>query len=442
MALPFLESLPARSAWSSESPAPIFSLFICAANGVVGSQFFPEELGPLSSEALAASGKATSELWQHAPNLTFVKGLRHPMNGPTGCSHAQGSSMALTARTPQGAGNMAMASGPSADVVIAERVQPGVEPLTLYAGNKRNGYIAERLSFDATGVVRAADDNPYLLYAKLMGLATPDGGMTPEGEAAARLLAESRNSVHDFVRDDLEALMNHQRLGAADRMRLQQHFDAIRDIEITMGDMLECSMADLDVPALEAFQTGFAFKMDGMIEDLVKLHMGLIATAFACNFNRTATLQWGDGTDNTRYAVPANAELNWPFHHISHRMQSDSSTGVNPVAERAHAEIDVVRMRSLAVGLDHFAARGLQDNAFVLWTNHIADGPTHDYRNLPTILWGNAGGYLKQGQYIDLGTTGTNQLFNTLISAAVQETGLAVEDFGEGTAGQLDALRA
>src|SRR5688572_3147167 len=81
VALPFLESLPERSAWSSESPPPIFSLFICAANGVVGTRFFPDDFGSFRSDDLAAAQKATSELSRHAPNLLFLKGLRHPANG-------------------------------------------------------------------------------------------------------------------------------------------------------------------------------------------------------------------------------------------------------------------------------------------------------------------------------------------------------------------------
>jgi hypothetical protein len=443
VALPFLESLPERSAWSSEA-SPVFSLFICAANGVVQPRFFPSALGPLTENDLATSATATAELARHADKLLFLKGLNYPVGGPTGCSHAQGSSIAFTARPASGAANMAMASGPSVDMVIAEHVQPGVDPLTLYAGNKRNGYIAERLSFDTDGRVRVAEDNPYLLYARLVGIAAPDGSMTPEGEAAAQLLAESRQSVHDFVKDELNALMNHSRIGSEDKRRLQQHVESIRDIEITMGGMAErCTLSGLDITALEALETGFAFTTDGMIEDLVKLHMSLVATAFACNFNRTATLQWGDGTDNTRYAVASNAELgNWPFHHISHRIQSDAATGTSELAEQAHAEIDVVRMQSLAAGLDHFAARGLADHSVVMWTNHIADGPSHSFRNLPTMLWGSAGGYLKQGAYIDLGGTTTNKLFNTLITAAVRDTGVTVDDFGEGTPGPIDAIIA
>jgi hypothetical protein len=170
--------------------------------------------------------------------------------------------------------------------------------------------------------------------------------------------------------------------------------------------------------------------------------MSVMAVAFACNFNRVATLQWGDGTDQTKYAVPSNASLGWPFHHISHRVQSDSATGMNPTAEQAHSEIDALRMETLAAGLDHFASRGLQDSCYVMWTNHVSDGPSHSFKNVPVILWGNAGGYLKQGQYVDAANSGNNKLLNTLISASIQDTGASVEDFGEGTGGQLDVIRA
>src|SRR4029079_17060904 len=130
-----------------------------------------------------------------------------------------------------------------------------------------------------------------------------------------------------------------------------------------------------------------------MIEAVPKLHLELVALAFACNFNRVATLQHGDGTDQTQYAVPSNESLRWPFHHLSHRVQSDGATGSNPTAEKAHAEIDVLRMQTLLHGLDQFKARGLLDKSFVMWTNHVADGPSHSFKNVPTIIAGNAGGY-------------------------------------------------
>src|SRR4029079_7370615 len=146
-------------AWAQDQ-SPIFSLFMCAANGVVGDKFFPAAPGSLTEDALAAATETSpSTLSRHAANLLFVRAINFPMNGPTDCGHAQGLCQALTARAAGGGGKTATSTGPSADVIIAGKVSPGVDPLTLYAGNKRNGYIVERLSFKAGGAgqVRAAD---------------------------------------------------------------------------------------------------------------------------------------------------------------------------------------------------------------------------------------------------------------------------------------------
>lgn len=439
VALPFLESLPERSAWAADEK-PIFSLFICAACGVVPEQFFPETPGPLTGKDLAAAGKATSELANHAEKLLLLSGIDWP--GLTvGEPHAVGFCEALTAMQPLSTGASALAAGPSADSVIASLVHPDKEPLALYAG-QQSGYIDERLSFSGPGELRAAQQNPYQLYLELVGLASPGGGMTPDAEATARLLDESRNSIHDLVREDLTALMNHPRLSAADKQRLQQHFEAIRDVEVTMGEMADrCTLQGLDLDRLESYQT-YKYDPSTTTEETLRLHMSLVALAFACNYRRTATIQWGDGYDGTIYDVPSNAGR-YRFSWICHRNQSDGGSGpMIPYAEQAHAEIDGVRMRSLAVGLDHFEARGLSDQCFVMWTNHFRDGPAHNFRDIPHIIWGNAGGYLRQGEYLDLGSVGNNRLHNTLISAAVQDTGITVEDFGEGTGGLLEEIMA
>lgn len=444
IALPFLEGLPSRSAWAADRP-PVFSLYIVAACGVVGNRFFPDKTGPLTTAGLAAmTDKATHVLAPHAPNLLFIRGINFPMSGPTNCGHAQGLCQVLTARPAQGGGKTATATGESADMVIARLVnEGGADPLTLYAGNRKNGYIAERISFKGGGAgqVRSADDNPYTLYSKLVGLTGSVGG---GGRALAEELIRTRKSVNDFVREELNSLMRMSALSAADKHRLQQHFDSIRDTEVTMGEMgSACSQAGLATSELEALEGGLAFKMDGMIEDVAKLHLELVALAFACNFNRVATLQHGDGTDQTKYAVPANEGLRWPFHHISHRVQSDAVSGNNPTAEQAHAEIDVLRMKTLLHGLDHFKARDLFDKSIILWTNHVADGPSHSFRNVPTIIAGSGGGYLKQGAYIDAGNVTNNRLFNGLIAAAVRDKTEWTENFGEGQgSGPIDGMLA
>jgi hypothetical protein len=442
--LPFLEGLPLRSAWAVDNP-PVFSLFIVAACGVVGNKFFPNAVGPLTTSSLAAmSDKATSVLAPHADHLVFLKNINFPMNGPTSCGHAQGLCQSLTAAPSEGMSQNAYSTGISADMVIAKAVNENAgDPLTLYAGNKKNGYIAERISFKGGGAgqVRPADDNPYTLYSKLVGL-TRTGSGAPDPGAAE--LVTTRRSVNDLVRGELNALLGDARLSAADRMRLQQHFDSLRDVETTMANMAaSCSADGLSTSQLDALKSGLAFQTNGMIEDVAKLHLELVALAFACNFNRVATLQHGDGTDATKYNVPSNASLGWPFHHISHRVQSDSATGMNPTAEQAHAEIDVLRMNTLRHGLDAFQARGLFDKSFIMWTNHVADGPSHSFKNVPHIIAGDGGGYLKQGAYLDAGNVTNNKLFNTLITAAVRDKSSAMQDFGSGMgSGQIAGMLA
>jgi hypothetical protein len=444
--LPFLEGLPSRSAWAADA-APVFTMFVVAQNGVVGKNFFPSATGALTTAGLAgATDIATSVLSPHAANLLFLKGLNYPNPGPKSCGHAEGNVQTLTGLAPGSTGNTAYAAGPSADTLIAKALG-AADPLALYSGTK--GFIAERISFKAAGAgqVRSADVNPYLLYSKVVGLAgsaptTPSTPSTPSTtDLIAQELANKRKSVNDLVRNELKSLMNMSVLSAADKQRLDQHFQAIRDIEVNMGNMAptgaSCSMDGIAADKYEALKTGFAFK-SAQMEDYVKLHLQIMAVAFGCNYNRVATLQWGDGTDGTKYDVPSNSGLGWTFHQLSHRIQSDSASGNNPTAEAAHHEIDTLRMKTFLAGLDAFKAHGLQDHAQIVWTNTIADGPSHSTRGVPMIIWGSGGGYLKQGAYVDTAGAANAKVLNSIMEAATRDKG-AAPAIGSGT---FDGMKA
>ena len=382
VALPFLESLPERSAWAETSP-PVFGFFLCGTSGVVASKFFPDAPGPLTQAGLAAAGKGTSQLAAHANNLLFVSGIRWPPGSAKNERHGEGLCASLSGRVPfrDGSSPGPLATGPSADAYIASRAHPGKPSLALYVGPPST-FIGPSLSFSGAGRLQPVTSNPYNLYLELMGLAAPGGGMTPESQRAAQLLLDSRKSVNDLVREELTALTQNQRIGAADRQRLQVHFDAIRDAEKMMAGLAtdatqQCTSMGLDVTAFEALKS---YKYDAhRTDEVVALFMSLVAMAFACNYRRAASLQWGDAYDSTIYNVASNARK-WKFVYISHRLQSDSAIGsdqTDPVAAAAHAEIDVARMTTLAAGLDHFKARGSPIRA-------SSCGPTSTPRDRPT----------------------------------------------------------
>jgi hypothetical protein len=443
--LPFLEGLQERSAWAQTKP-PVFTMYIVGSCGVVAKSFLPDATGAITSSSLSgATGKAVSALSAHAPNLLLIKNVNWPKPGVSGCGHAEGLVQSLTAAPPGTNGNQAYSSGPSADMVISQAVNaPGVDPICLYAANKP-AYVADRISFRGagSGQVRSGDQNPYLLYQKLVGLttATPTGG-TMTDPVAAELVA-TRRSVNDLVKAELNTLMGNTALSADDKQRLKLHFDSIRDLEVTMGNMgLMCTKTGLDTTTLDTYKSNFRFQPSDVVLTYVELHMQLVALAFACNYNRVATLQWGDGTDGTKYNVPANQGLGWTFHQLSHRVQSDSATGSNSTAEQAHAEIDVLRMKTIAKGLDSFAARGLANSAMVMFTTHISDGVTHSGGNVSHIIWGNGGGYLKTGQFIDAAKATNNKLHNTIITAAIRDKSTAAVTFGSGSGtGEIAAMK-
>jgi hypothetical protein len=437
--LPFLEGLPERSAWAASSP-PVFTFYVIGSCGVVGKSFFPDTTGALTTAGLnGLSDRAVTPLANHAANLIFLKNVSWPQNVKS-CGHAEGLCQSLTAIPPGSTGNTAYSGGPSADMVISQAVNPtGTDPICLYSASKP-AYIADRISFRGAGAgqVRSGDQNPYLLYSKLVGLTTTTstGGTTTDPVAAE--LAATRKSVNDLVRAELNSLMNNSALSTDDKNRLQLHFQSIRDTEVMMGNagmMCTTDGLGLDTTTLNSYKSNFSWHQDGgMVETVTALHMQLVALAFACNYNRVATLQWGDGTDGNKYNTPSSVAVgSWTFHQISHRVMSDGATGTNPTAEQAHHETDGVRMTTLAKGLDAFAARGLQNSAQVMFATHIADGPSHSGINVPHIIWGNAGGFLKTGQFLDPGKITSNKLQNTLITAAIRDKSTATVDFGMGT---------
>jgi hypothetical protein len=76
--------------------------------------------------------------------------------------------------------------------------------------------------------------------------------------------------------------------------------------------------------------------------------------------------------------------------------------------------------------------RPLLDDTQAVWLNSNANGPPHSVQNVPHIVGGSGGGWLKQGQMVS--GAGTNNLFlNTIITGAIggKSAPAPVTDFGD-----------
>jgi hypothetical protein len=433
LALPFLESIKfVSSARAQSSSRIVYSVFVRQGNGVQQAmdnepeRFWPRALGKITSESLSTTDadRAVSELAAYADKLLMVRGTRFAFPG-AGCGHSGGINQCLTAARVIGEGKDSLADGESIDWRIAKELNPaGVEPLTLMSG-PQEAYIAAGLSYSGSGQLRGAQNNPFAIYTDMVGLGNGDAELINQ-------IATRRKSVNDLVREEMQDLMSRPYLGSADRQRLQTHFEVIRDMELSMA----CTLTDGEIQAMEDMAPGAEDNGNRIV--VAEMLMDLIAFAFACDLNRTATLQIGTGNDGTRYYV--DGELQNTFHRISHRIDDDGSEGPPiPNADVLHHKIDRMFGQMFVHLLDRLSmypgpgGGTLLDDCVALWTNDLANGPPHSYNNVPQIIAGSAGGFLKTGEYVDAGNVTHNKFLNTILSAVGlrNDSGDFYDSFGD-----------
>jgi hypothetical protein len=460
--LPILETFQPRRA-SAQDLQHRYALFVRQGNGVqqgdvgggnggggdYGSEpdrFWPTKLGPLTTAAMQADGdQAVNVLAAHAEKLLIVRGLRYQDLGvDAGCGHSGGGLLCLTAAKANGHEiEKALAMGESIDNrIVRELQQPGDEPLTLRAG-VRSSYLDDVLSYRGPTDRRTAQQNPYNAYTALFGMAEA----TPAGDEA---LAARRKSVNDYIRKELAVLLQNQKLSKDDRYRLEHHQQAIRDLETT----LSCKLSPELLAVMSETGNDEATRDDRAL-DVAQMQMQTMALAVACGSTRAATLQIGNGNDQTQYTI--NGKKYERFHHISHRINGDGGEGsAIENADVKHHEVDKMFGQLFAYLIEQLSSYTtptgtLLDEGASIWLSDVATGD-HSGNNLPYVVAGSAGGYLRTGAYVDAAAgSGDNYLthnrFLNTIGAAVgckNQSGAPLDDFGDASLprGLVEAMLA
>ena len=121
----------------------------------------------------------------------------------------------------------------SVDHVIAQAINPGSAgsrrpALNLLVGNGGGSRGLGYISYSASGQAIQGINNPWNAYSDFMGL-----GGTGGAPSDAQMRIARQQSVLDLVSDDFDDLKRAP-LSAADRDKLDAHFQAIREIEMGM----------------------------------------------------------------------------------------------------------------------------------------------------------------------------------------------------------------
>jgi hypothetical protein len=164
-----------------------------------------------------------------------------------------------------------------------------------------------------------------------------------------------------------------------------------------------------------------------------KLQSDMITIAFQADLTRTVTFLVGREGSNRPYR-----EIGVPegHHNLTHHRN-------NPEMIEKVAQINCYHMRTFAAWMEKMKShqegdRTLLDNSMIVYGSGIADGNRHTHEDLPTMLLGSGGGFLKPGRrVIYKRETPICNLYLTMMEGM----GVHRENFGDAT-GHLPELTA
>ncbi len=394
LGLPLLDAMQPRAARAQTSSAPRRIMFVFQANGDQTKQRFSA-----AGETDFVLGEFLSPLEPYRNELLFLNRLNKRFyelpEDARSDNHQQGGSS--LAPFTSGAGSFPIGGtedqtigyveGPSADYAIGERViqaDPSVahRHLVYRVGDKSNNIWNLHSHAGPIGEQNPVppETDPYAAYARLFG------SNDPAAQQAVQRQLDKKRSALDLVLGDLGSL--EKRVGAADKRKLEQHTQALRDIERTLtGSATGCGTLDLGAK-LEVYK-------DDNHAAVGQLFFKISALAFACDQTRSIQFNWSGNTSNRVYR---NLDLSEGHHDISHDSSEESFATVRRIHKHRWTEntklYDLLKATPDGDGT-------LWDHTLIVHWNELAQGDSHSIEDSLIVLAGGAHGYFTQGRLID-----------------------------------------
>jgi hypothetical protein len=306
----------------------------------------------------------------------------------------------LLAGSFQGAGGPAgYADRISVDQFIANRIGTGTPFPSLEFGVRViGGEPLNTISYSGANQPNVPIYDPVQMYARMFA------NSTLSSTQLTTLLSE-RKSVLDFLQSDISALES--RLSGNDQTRLDAHLTGVRTMEQQLSNSVATCAAPSAPPALDPNDMA-NFPAIG------KLQMDMMLLAHSCGMTHVSTFMWANADSWQYYPF---AGVNEEHHGTSHCSDSDSVNVENLVL------INIWQAQQVAYMLDQLSTTlesdgsTMLDNTVLLWGNELGVGNTHDYRNIPWMLAGGAGGYLNSGRYLQFADVPHNNLLVSICNA-------------------------
>lgn len=423
IALPFLDAMTPALA-SSKVKAPVRMGFVYVPNGMDIRNWnlnYEGKLGELS--------RIMKPLEPYRDEITVLSNLTHN-NGRAlldgAGDHGRCCGSYLTGVQPRKTA-VDIKCGISCDQIVANEIgqktrfpslEMGMED-SRQAGDCDSGYscaYTNNLAWRSETQPLPPILDPRTLFERLFGA---DAGLTPEQRAQRNRF---RRSILDFVTNDTKKLQGD--LGPTDRRKLDEYLSSIRDIERQIAKA-EKDNAQID-PKMEK-----PYGVPADFAEHFKLMTDMLTVALQADLSRVFTfLVTREGTSRP-YREIGIADGHHPCTH--HRN--------DPVLMEKVAQINTYHVKQFAGWVEKLKSikegdSSLLDNCMIVYGAGLADGNRHNHEDLPTLMVGRGGDYIKPGRRIVYRReTPMSNLFVTMMD----RMGVPVEFFGDST-GRIDGL--
>ena len=298
----------------------------------------------------------------------------------------------------------------------------GIAPVTTGV-DKNVGYTrvyGSHISWASATSPLARELNPQLAFERLFRAGNGQG----DGAKEEALLL-------DRVLTDAKELR--QKLGGADRQRLDEYLSVVRSLE----DRLERAASPEQSKWKPRVALDPAAKPTGNPKDYaehVRLMFDIIALGFQSDSTRVATFLFGNEVSNQNFAFVDG--VTGAHHSLSHHENKPDNMRQYQLINKWHIEQYGYLLRKLRDMKE--GESNVLDNSMILFGAGIRDGNKHDPHNLPLILAGKAGGRLASGQHLSYEKdTPLSNLYVSMLDAF----GTPVERFADST-GRLPGVLA
>ncbi len=423
IALPFLDAmLPSGKAAAAAANSRTRLIAIEMVHGSAGSTQYgilknmwsPAQVG----RVFDLSPTSLASLEPYRDYLTIVSNTdcqnAEAFSAPEiGADHFRSAAVFLTQAHPKQTQGSDVSAGTSIDQLYAQRFgqETSIPSMQLCVENvDQAGGCSYNYSCVYTDSISWASPteplpmirDPRAVFDQLFGV-----GATPEMRLARR---RTDRSILDWVTEAVGDLKG--TLGPADRARLSDYLDDVREIERRI-QKIEAHNSSEERELPEA-----PIGVPDSFDEHVKLMFDLQAAAFAADVTRVFAFKMSRDVSNRVFPQSGS---NGAFHTVSHHQEKEDRIAEFQKINTYHVSLVPYLLKKLKETRE--ADGTLLDNTLVIYGSAMGDSNLHNHKRCPLFLAGHAGGRLKGNLHLRAadGTPMANMMLALLHSLGLDD---------------------